>query len=349
MPEAKRLGLAGAGGWGRNVARSLAKLRGGVLAAVCDTDGGALAALDDVPPSTSRIADFAELVADPAIDALVIATPPETHHALATAALRAGKDVFVEKPLTVRPDDAEDLVRLADEKRQILMVGHLLVYHPAVDLVREIVRRGELGDVHYVYSQRVNLGVIRARENALWSLAPHDVAVAIDLLGEAPASVTAQGASYVRPGIEDVAFLQMHFPSGRMAAVHVSWLDPHKERKLTIVGSRKMAVFDDMEATEKVRIYDRGVERPDYVSYGDALTLRFGDVLIPTVAPGEPLKIECQHFVDRLHDRARPRSDGESGVAVVRVLWAAAESLRRGGIPVSVSGEPRGGDEWQSP
>src|SRR5262249_40417716 len=153
---------------------------------------------------------------------------------------------FVEKPLTVRPEDAEDLVRLAHEQERILMVGHLLVYHPVIELLRDIVRRGELGDVHYLYSQRVNLGVIRSRENALWSLAPHDVAVAIDLLGETPSSVTAQGAAYVRPGIEDVAFLQMRFPSGRMAAVHVSWLDPHKERKLTIVGRRKMAVFDDM-------------------------------------------------------------------------------------------------------
>jgi len=342
MPEAKRLGLAGVGGWGRNVARSLVKLRGGVLAAVCDSDARALAALDDVPPSARRVADFAELVVDSAIDALLIATPPETHHALASAALRAGKDVFVEKPLTVRPDDAEDLVRLASEKGRILMVGHLLVYHPAIDLLREIVRTGDLGDVHYLYSQRVNLGVIRARENALWSLAPHDVAVAVDLLGEAPATVTAQGASYIRPSVEDVAFVQMHFPSGRMAAVHVSWLDPHKERKLTIVGSRKMAVFDDMEPTEKVRIYDRRVERPDYLPYGDALTLRFGDVLIPTVASGEPLRIECQHFVDRLHDRAQPRSDGESGAAVVRVLSAAAESLRRGGEPVSVTGEFRG-------
>ena len=336
MPEPKRLALAGAGGWGRNIARSLVKLRGAVFAAVCDSDRGALAALDDLPTSTRRFDDFTELVAERDVDALLVATPPETHHALAAAALRAGTDVFVEKPLTVRPEEGEELVRLAHQHSRILMVGHLLVYHPAIDLLRDILRRGELGDVHYLYSQRVNLGVIRARENALWSLAPHDVAVAIDLLGEEPTSVTAQGAAYVRPGVEDVAFLQMRFPSGRMAAVHVSWLDPHKERKLTIVGRRKMAVFDDMEPTEKVRIYDRGVERPDYLPYADALTLRFGDVLIPSVPAAEPLTIECQHFVDRLQDRARPRSDGESGLGVVRVVAAAAESLRRGGVPVAL-------------
>jgi predicted dehydrogenase len=282
------------------------------------------------------VGDLEQLLADPAVDALVIATPPETHHRLAKEALRRGKDVLVEKPLTLRTEDAEELVRMARERSRVLMVGHLLVYHPAVDLLRDIVQRGELGEIHYLYSQRVNFGVIRTHENALWSLAPHDVAVAIDLFGESPQSVTAQGAAYVRPGVEDVAFLQLRFPSGRLAAIHVSWLDPHKDRKLTLVGSRKMAVFDDMEPTEKVRIYDRGVERPDYLPYGEALTLRFGDIVIPSVAAAEPLTIECQHFVDRLHDRTAPRSDGESGLRVVRALGAASESLRRGGTPVSL-------------
>jgi predicted dehydrogenase len=337
MSEPKRVALAGAGGWGRNIARSLGKLRGAIFFAVCDTDPKALAAVAGASPATRCVSDLEQLLADPAVDALVIATPPETHHRLALEALRRGKDVLVEKPLTLRPQDAEELVRVAHERSCVLMVGHLLVYHPAVHLLREIVGRGELGDVHYLYSQRVNLGVIRTHENALWSLAPHDVAVAIDLLGESPQSVTAQGAAYLRPGVEDVAFLQLRFPSGRMAAIHVSWLDPHKERKLTLVGSRKMAVFDDMEPTEKVRIYDRGVERPDYLPYGEALTLRFGDIVIPSVAAAEPLTIECQHFVDRLHDRTRPRSDGESGLHVVRALAAASESLRRGGTPVSLA------------
>jgi predicted dehydrogenase len=334
MRALKRLALAGAGGWGRNIARSLKRLRGGTFDALCDTDPNALAGLGEIGTETRRIGDFEAAVADPSIDAFVIATPPQTHHRLASLALRAGKDVLVEKPLALRPEDATDLVRLARERGRILMVGHLLIYHPAVSRLREILNQGELGEIQYLYSQRVNLGVIRTHENSLWSLAPHDVAVAIDLLGELPVQVTAQGAAYLRPGIEDVAFVQLLFPSGRIAAIHVSWLDPHKKRTLTVVGTRKMAVFDDMEPTEKLRIYDHGVQEADYLPYGEALTLRFGDIVIPKIDTAEPLVLECQHFVDRLHDRGRPRSDGEAGLEVVRVLAAASQSLRSGGAPV---------------
>ena len=336
MPEKKRLALAGAGGWGRNIARSLKKLKRAEFYAVCDTDPRTLAALDDLGADTRRVDEFELLLRDPSVDGVIVATPPPTHHALASAALRAGKDLLVEKPLALRPADAEDLVRLAEREGRVLMVGHLLLYHPAVVKLREIIRNDDLGETYYLYSQRLNLGVIRTEENSLWSLAPHDVAVAIDLLAEVPSQVTAQGAAYLRPSIQDVTFVQLFFPSGRMAALHVSWLDPHKERKLTVVGSRKMAVFDDMEPTEKLRIYDRGVDRPEYLPYGDALTLRFGDIVIPKIETAEPLVLECQHFVDRMHDRARPWSDGQNGLDVVRVLAAASESLRRGGEPVRV-------------
>lgn len=337
MPDKKRLALVGAGGWGRNIARSLRKVRHVLFHAVCDPQAETLARLEDVGPETRRIADFDRLLADPALDAVIVATPPDTHGALAAAALRAGKDVLVEKPLALRVDDATELVRLAAAKTRVLMVGHLLLYHPAIEKLRQLLEAGELGAIHYFTSQRLNLGVIRSRENALWSLAPHDVSVILHLAGELPATITAQGAAYVRPGVEDVAFLQLSFPSGRMAAVHVSWLDPHKERRLTVVGDRKMAVFDDMQPTEKLRIYDRGVDRPDYLPYGDALTLRFGDIVIPKIDAVEPLVAECQHFVDRCHDRKKPLAHGESGVDVVRVLTAAAESLRRRGEPVRLA------------
>lgn len=336
MPTNKRLALAGAGGWGRNVARSLRRLRGADLHTVCDRDRSSLDKLDDLGPETVRAEDFVRVLRDREVDAVIVATPPHTHHELAARALEAGKDVLVEKPLATRVADAEDLVGLAARNGRVLMVGHLLLYHPAVRRLRALVERGDLGEIHYLHSRRVNLGVIRREENALWSLAPHDVATAIHLLGELPSTVTAQGAAYVDRGVEDVAFAQLSFPSGRMASLHVSWLDPHKERKLTVVGDRKMAVFDDMEATEKLRVYDRGVDRPEYLPYGDALTLRFGDIWIPKVEAAEPLVLECQHFVDRLHDRGRPLSDGESGVAVVRVLAAATESLRRRGVPTAV-------------
>lgn len=336
MPDKKRLVLAGAGGWGRNIARSLRTLDRSEFYALCDSDPRILAGFDDLGPDTKRVGEFGVLLEDPQVDAILVATPPQTHAALATAALRAGKDVFVEKPLALRVEDAEELVRLAERERRVLMVGHLLLYHPAVVKLRELIRSGELGETYYLYSQRLNLGVIRADESSLWSLAPHDVALAIDLFGEVPSQVTAQGAAYLQTDIPDVSFAQLRFPSGRLAALHVSWLDPHKERTLTVVGSRKMAVFDDMEPTEKLRIYDRGVNRPDYLSYGEVLTLRFGDIWIPKVEAAEPLVRECQHFVDRLHDRARPWSDGRNGLDVVRVLAAASESLRRGGEPVRV-------------
>ena len=339
MPDNKRLALAGVGGWGRNVARSLCRLRGGELVAVCDSDRAALARLDGPPADIRRTGAFEEIVGDPSIDAVVVATPPDTHHRLARAALEAGKDVLVEKPLAVKPGDAADLLRVAEERGRILMVGHLLLYHPAIHRLETLLETGDLGDVRYLYTQRVNLGVVRSTENALWSLAPHDVALALALLREPPERVTAQGAAYLRPGVEDVVFTQLFFPSGRMASLHVSWLDPHKERRLTVVGSRRMAVFDDMEATEKLRIYDHGVDVPDYLPFGDALALRFGDVWIPSLDRGEPLVLECQHFVDRLHDRQPPRSDGRSGLEVVRVLAAANESLRNGGAPVSVRGK----------
>lgn len=332
----KRLALVGVGGWGRNIARTLSRVRGAVFYALCDFDSSAVAAAHDIDRQTRRVAQFGDVANDPEVDAVIIATPTETHYRLAAEAIQAGKDVFVEKPFTLRIDEAQELVSLADRHNRTLMVGHLLVYHPALEKLRAILKGGELGEIRYLYSQRLNLGVIRTAENALWSLAPHDVAVVMDLLEEVPGTVTAQGAAYVREGIEDVVFLQLHFQSGRMAAIHVSWLDPHKERKLTIVGTKKMAVFDDMEPTEKLRIYDRGVNRPDYASYAEALTLRFGDILIPKVDSAEPLLRECQHFVDRLHDRAAPRSDGRSGLQVVRVLAAASESLRRGGAQTAL-------------
>jgi predicted dehydrogenase len=336
MASPKRVALAGAGGWGSNIARDLGRLRGAVFAAVCDTDPHALAALDGTTPSVRRVEDFAGLIADPEIDAVVVATPPETHHGLAASAIVPARTFWSKSRSRWIPAMPKTSCgSLASTPRSD---GRTFARLPSRRLLRAVVRHGDLGDVHYLHFQRVNLGVIRCEENSLWSLAPHDVAVAIDLLGECPRTVTAQGAAaYLREGVEDVAFLQMRFPSGQMAAIHVSWLDPHKERTLTMVGSRKMAVFDDMEPTEKVRIYDRGVNRPDYLPYGEALTLRFGDIVIPSIRAAEPLTIECQHFVDRLHDREQPRSDGASGLAVVRVLAAATQSLRRGGAPVTLN------------
>jgi predicted dehydrogenase len=218
------------------------------------------------------------------------------------------------------------------------MVGHLLKYHPAIEFLKEYTEAGYLGDVRYLYSQRLNLGQVRRDENALWSLGPHDIAVANHLLGAAPIEVCAVGESYLQSGIHDVVFLTMRYPGRKLAHVHVSWLDPHKTRKLTVVGSLQMAVFDDMEPAEKVRLYDRGVDLPTLAG-GDAtagLRLRFGDISIPRLSVTEPLQAECQHFVDCIREGWTPRSDGRDGLQVVQVLEAAERSLQEGGGPVSI-------------
>ena len=218
------------------------------------------------------------------------------------------------------------------------MVGHLLLYHPAVRYLKGMVERGELGDLFYIYSQRVNLGKVRRDENALWSFAPHDLSVILHLLGQEPIDVVARGSAFLQGSVEDVVFVDLRFPDGKLAHVHVSWLDPHKLRKFTVVGSRKMVVFDDMEASEKVKIYDKGVDRAgEVVSYGDALTVRSGDILIPKISLQEPLRLECQHFVECVREHKAPLTDGTSGLQVVRVLAAAQASLEQGGTPVRLA------------
>jgi predicted dehydrogenase len=260
-----------------------------------------------------------------------------THFELARRALASGKDVFVEKPMTLTYEHAVELVEAADAGERILMVGHLLEYHAGVDKMKELLDTGELGEPYYLYSERLNLGRIRSDENALWSLAPHDISIILYLLGEEPISVAAQGAAYIRPDIEDVVFLGMRFPGNRFAQIHVSWLDPHKVRRTTLVGSKRMVVFDDMQGSEKIRIYDKGVDPNGmYVAYSESLTLRFGEVIVPALKMTEPLKRECEHFVECVKNRTTPRSDGRDGMRVVRVLDAAQRSLKSGGLPVTL-------------
>jgi predicted dehydrogenase len=328
--------VVGTGDWGRNLIRNLAAV--GTLCGLADERPEALAPLRTLYPAARFTLDPLELLADPEIEAVAIATNSSSHYAVARAALEAGKHVLVEKPLAQSSEDAAHLVRLAAERRRVLMVGHLLIYHPAVAKLRELLASGELGDIYYLYSQRVNLGKIRQDENALWSFGPHDVAVILDLLGLMPVRVSAVGHAYLQPDIEDVVFLHLEFPGGQLANVHLSWLDPHKLRRLTLVGARKMVVFDDMEATEKIRIFDQGVRSPagGVLEYKDALTLRFGDILIPQLTMREPLELECRDFVDAVRTGGRPRADGRDGLRVVRVLETAAESLARGGVPVEL-------------
>jgi len=329
-----KLAVVGTGYWGKNLVRNFASMPGAELAVCCDLDKRALEKIAKAYRVRTS-ADFDSMLGDGSIDAIVISTPASTHYKLGEAALEAGKHVYVEKPLALKLSEGRRLVELAEKKNLRLMVGHLLLYHPAVRELKRMADSGELGDIYYVYSQRVNLGKVRSDENALWSLAPHDISVVLHLLGESPAEVLSRGASYLQPGIEDVVFTSLRFPSGRIAQVHVSWLDPHRMRKFTIVGSRKMVTFDDADAVEKIRVYDKGFEtRGEYESYGDSLTLRSGDIRIPMVEMAEPLRLECEHFVECVAAGKTPLTDGREGLAVLAVLDAADKSLKSGGAAV---------------
>ncbi|MDP2233657.1 MAG: Gfo/Idh/MocA family oxidoreductase, partial [Actinomycetota bacterium] len=311
------------------------------LVAVCDLSEANLEKLKSIYPHVQTTSDLSVLIGDGLdLDAIVVATSAPSHFVLAKRVLDAGKHCFVEKPLALKSAESEELVRLADERGVVLMVGHLMEYHSAINWIKEYIASGDLGDVLYVYMQRLNLGKVRTEENAFWSLAPHDVSIVLYVLGESPDYVSACGAAYVTPGVHDTVFANLHFPSGKMANIHVSWLDPHKVRKLTIVGTKKMLVFDDMQATEKIWIYDRGVGAPDKaMAYGEDLTLRFGDITVPWIPMKEPLAIEMQHFIDCCDTNSTPRSDGRDGLRVVRVLEAVDESMAVGGAPVSTTVE----------
>lgn len=329
-----KIGVVGAGNWGRNHVRTVAGLADAELAAVCDTDAKTRDRMARLHPGALMTAELNDLL--DRSDAVIVASPAGTHATVARRCIEAGKPCLVEKPFALSVRDAEAVAALSAERKIPVLAGHLLVFHAAVERLRTLVQGGELGKIFYLYGLRVNLGQVRQDENALWSFGPHDVSVALHLLGEAPVRVAAQGKSYLQPKIEDVVFLTMEFASGVLAHVQLSWLDPHKERKLTVVGARKMVVFDDMEPREKLRVYDKGVERPpEYGSFGESLAIREGDIFIPRIPTVEPLAAELAHFVRvaRGAESPRPGASADDGVRVVRVLEAASRSLLAGGAP----------------
>jgi predicted dehydrogenase len=332
-----RVGMVGLGAWGWNVARNFATMRECQLVACCDSDVKRRESAARAWPGVKPVEDFDDLLQQD-IEAVVIASPAVTHYPLAKQAMLAGKDVFVEKPFALSVRDAEELAELADKHNRILMVGHLLEYHPVVRRLRNMIQKNELGPVYYIYTQRVNLGRIRGDENALWSFAPHDISQILFMLDMEPTDVSARGQSYIQDGIEDVVFLSLFFENRVMAHIHLSWLDPHKVRKTTIVGQDKMAVFDDAEATEKLRIYDNHAEAPQAKSYGEAIQVRFGDILIPRVETAEPLQLECKHFIECVANRTTPLTDSQDGLRVIRIIEAAQRSLDQDGVPVRIQG-----------
>lgn len=330
--------VVGIGGWGKNLARNYAQIPDANLRYICDLDQAKLDQSTRQHPGTTHTRDFAQLLADAELQAIVIATTAPSHYPLCKQALLAGKDVYVEKPFVLGVAEAEELIQLAEERKRLIMVGHLLEYHPVVNRLKDMIKNGELGQVYYVYAQRLNLGTVRGDENALWNFAPHDVSSILYMLGQEPTDVSARGQSYLQKGIEDVVFLSLNFANKAMAHIQVSWLDPHKTRKITIVGSRKMAVFDDLEANEKLRIYDKGAQiSTDYDSFAEYVGLRFGDILLPYIKVTEPLRLECLHFLECVKTRRKPISDGYDGLRVVKVLDAAQRSLKSNGEPIRIA------------
>lgn len=336
-------GLVGVGYWGPNLARNLNSVENARLAWVCDSNEKALAKIASFYPKTRTTGSLDEMLAAADLDAVVVATPARSHFEIARKCLKAGKHVMVEKPLAMSTVECDELIDIAKSKDLKLMVGHTFLYSPPILKLKELVDKGEIGDIYYAYSTRANLGQIRKDINAMWNLAPHDIAIFLYLFGSAPISVSAKGISRIQPGIEDVVFMYLDFPGNITAHVHVSWLDPGKVRKLTLVGSKKMVIYDDVNADARVQIFDKGVTKvgngaESFSSFGEfQLLLRAGDVLIPKIPADEPLKTECRHFANSIISDVSPLTDGIHGRQVVRILEAASESMANGSCPVEVN------------
>jgi predicted dehydrogenase len=345
--SAVNVAVIGMGYWGPNLARNIAALPGAHLHSICDVREETLGQAGQQYPNTRLATDYEQVLADSNIDAVVIATPAETHYALTKECLNAGKHVLVEKPLARTSLQCRELIEVANAQDRVLMVGHVFLYNAAVQKLKALIDSGELGEVYYISSSRLNLGRIRQDTNALWNFAPHDISIITHLLNATPKQVNAKGFSYIQDGIEDVVFMTLIFPSGVGAHVHISWLDPRKVRTMTVVGSEKMVIYDDVSVNARIQIYDKGVTRKriapslgDFDTFGEfQLLLRAGDLLIPKINFVEPLKVECQHFVDCIVEGRIPITDGQEGLRVVQVLEAAQRSREEQGCPATVGGD----------
>jgi predicted dehydrogenase len=339
VSEKVKVAVVGCGYWGPNLVRNFHQLPTADLVSCCDIDPQNLDKIKALYPAVRTTVSYAEVLADGEIEAVALAAPARTHHELARDALLADKHVFVEKPLAMSSEEAEELIALARKRNRTLMVGHVFEYNPAVLKIKELIDGGQIGQVYYIYSNRVNLGRVQSDINALWSIAPHDVSILLYLLGTMPLSVSAIGATYLNSKVEDVVFVTMTFPAGVLGHVQASWLDPSKVRRMTIVGREKMIIYDDIADEGKIKIYDKGVvyRKGKEDIYGEfQYKVHSGDIYIPKIEMTEPLRNECAHFIECVRTGARPRTDGENGLRVVRVLEAAQVSLDRGGILVKL-------------
>jgi predicted dehydrogenase len=335
---ALRVGVIGYGYWGPHIVRSLLEIPEASVPAAVDRDPARIEQLRFRHPHIERISvDYADLF-DLGLDAVVVSTPPETHFEIVSTCLEQGLDVLVEKPLATSLDQALRLVDLAKARDRIMMVGHIGVYHPAVRALKQMIESGDMGDIRYVDAVRVGLGVFHPKLNVIWDLAPHDISILLHVLGESPWSVSTRGVACVQEAIEDVAYMTLAFPSGILAHARMSWLDPCKTRRITVIGSKKMVVYDDLEIHEKLKIYDQSVNairRTD--TFGEfQFAYHYGSVLSPYIHFEEPLRLECLHFLECVREHKQPLTDGRSGIRVIEVIEAAQRSLREGGIQVMI-------------
>jgi len=332
------IAVIGCGYWGPNLVRNFNATVDGRVSVVCDTDPARLTHMKKLYPGIDVSLDFDEVLGRSDVDAVAIATPTRLHHSMTLKALRSGRHVLVEKPLAGSTKECEELLEAADDKGLVLMVGHTFIYSPTVRKIKEIISRGDLGELQYVSSRRLNLGLFQTDINVAWDLAPHDISIILYILGEVPTAVNCQGKAHVTPGIEDVTNMTLTFANGAFALIHNSWLDPNKVRQMTFVGKRQMLAYDDIEPFEKIRIYDKRVEvPPHYDSFAEFhFSYHHGDMYSPCVKQVESLSMECQHFVDCINTGAKPESSGSEGLRVVQVLEAASKSLHNGGARVEL-------------
>src|SRR6266478_8628741 len=339
MKNQVSVGVVGCGYWGPNLIRNFRQLPDCNLKLMCDTSESRLAHLKSLYPEVEGHKDYDHLLNGAGLDAVIIATPVRSHYAMAKASLLAGKHTFIEKPMASSAEECEELVRIADEKGLVLMIGHTFLYSPAVRKIKEIVDRGDIGDIRYISSRRLNLGLFQKDINVAWDLAPHDISIILHILDELPTTINCQGNAHITPGVEDVTNMSLSFPRKRFATIQSSWLEPRKIREMTIVGTRRMIVYDDLRTREKIRIYDARVERPPhYDTFAEfQYSYHYGDSYIPYLHQEEPLKLACQHFIDCIETVSQPLTGGRQGLEMVRILEAATASLKISGAPVTFS------------
>jgi len=338
MTKPIKVGVVGCGYWGPNLIRNFRTIPDCQLKVMCDVKQARLSHLKSLYPEVETSTDYQQMLEGMDLDAVAVATAVKMHHPMAKAALLAGKHVFIEKPMAASVAQCEELIDIARRKSLVLMVGHTFLYSPVVRKMKDIIDRGDIGDIRYICARRLNLGLYQKDINVTWDLAPHDISIILSIIGEQPVTVNCQGSAHVTPGVEDVTSLCLTFRNQRTAIIQSSWLDPRKVREMTIVGSKKMIVYDDVQPLEKIRIFDARVERPPhYDTFGEfQYAYHYGDIHIPYVKQEEPLKTECQHFLDSIKNGTVPLTDGEQGLEMVRILEASSESLRQGGAPVSM-------------